>query len=88
MIYNISKLVKRVMYMNYQDKLEKLVEKHNGTILSSDIDENKIPRIYLQKMVAEGKLEKADRGVYVSIDSIEDEMYSLQTKYSKIIYSH
>ena len=88
MIYNISKLVKRVMYMNYQDKLEKLVEKHNGTILSADIDENKIPRIYLQKMVAEGKLEKADRGVYVSIDSIEDEMYSLQTKYSKIIYSH
>lgn len=35
-------------------------------------------------MVAEGKLEKADRGVYVSIDSIEDEMYSLQTKYSKL----
>ena len=44
MIYNISKLVKRVMYMNYQNKLEKLLEKHNGTILSADIDENKIPR--------------------------------------------
>jgi len=32
-----------------------------------------------------GQLEKVDRGVYVSADSIEDEMYSMQTKYSKLI---
>ncbi len=29
-----------------------------------------------------------DRGVYVASDSIEDEMYSMQKKYPKLIYSH
>jgi predicted transcriptional regulator of viral defense system len=74
--------------MNYLEKLEELVQKHHGTILSADLDKNQIPRVYLQMMVAEGKLEKVDRGVYVSVDSIEDEMYAIQTKYSNIIYSH
>lgn len=74
--------------MNYLEKLEELVQKHHGTILSADLDKNQIPRVYLQMMVAEGNLEKVDRGVYVSVDSIEDEMYAMQTKYSHIIYSH
>lgn len=38
--------------------------------------------------VLPGQLEKVGRGVYVSADSIEDEMYSIQTKYSKLICSH
>src|SRR6056297_1791772 len=76
------------MYMNYEDKIEKIIEKQNGTILSSDLDEYDIPRTYLQMMVAEGRLERVDRGIYVADDSIEDEMYAMQKKYSKIIYSH
>ncbi len=74
--------------MNYRAELEELVQKQHGTILSADIDKNKIPRIYLQKMVAEGKLEKVNRGVYVSTDAIEDEMYAIQIRYSKFIFSH
>lgn len=74
--------------MNYLDKLEKLIQKQHGTVLSSDLDLFEIPRTYLRMMVAEGKLERVDRGVYVSNDSIVDEMYSMQSKYSKLIYSH
>lgn len=74
--------------MNYLEKLKKLIEKQHGTILSADLDRNEIPRVYLQKMLAEGQLERVARGVYVSIDSIEDEMYFMQTKYPKLIYSH
>jgi len=74
--------------MNHKKRLEKLIQKHHGTILSSELDEYKIPRLYLQMYVAEGKLEKVDRGVYVSNDAIEDEMYAIQTKYPKLIYSH
>jgi len=74
--------------MNYLDKLEKLIQKQHGTVLSSDLDLFEIPRSYLRMMVAEGKLERVDRGVYVSNDSIVDEMYSMQSKYSKLIYSH
>lgn len=74
--------------MNYLEKLEKLIQKQHGTVLSADLDLYEIPRNYLQMMVAEGKLEKVDRGIYVSTDSIEDGMYSMQTKYPKLIYSH
>lgn len=74
--------------MNYLEKLEKLIQKQHGTVLSADLDIYEIPRTYLQMMVAEGKLERVDRGVYVSIDAIEDEMYAMQTKYPKLIYSH
>lgn len=74
--------------MNYLEKLEKLIQKQHGTVLSADLDLYEIPRTYLQMMVAEGKLERVNRGVYVSIDAIEDEMYAMQTKYPKMIYSH
>jgi predicted transcriptional regulator of viral defense system len=76
------------MVMNNQDKLDQLIQKQHGTVLSSDLDLYEIPRVYLQMMVAEGKLERVDRGVYVSIDAIEDEMFSMQTKYPKLVFSH
>ena len=74
--------------MNYQEKLEKLIQNQHGTVLSADLDLYEIPRTYLQMMVVEGKLERVDRGVYVSSDFIEDEMFSMQKKYPKLIYSH
>ena len=74
--------------MNYIEKIEELVKKYNGTVLSSDIDKYGIPRKYLQKLVSEGVLEKWERGVYVDVNYVEDEMFALQKKYSKIIYSH
>jgi predicted transcriptional regulator of viral defense system len=74
--------------MNYLEKLDELIQKHHGTVLSADLDKNQIPRVYLQMMVAEGNLERVNRGVYVSVNSIEDEMYAMQTKYPNIIYSH
>ena len=74
--------------MNYLGKLENLIQKQHGTVLSADLDIYEIPRTYLQMMVAEGKLERVDRGIYVSTDAIEDELFSMQTKYPKLIYSH
>lgn len=74
--------------MNYLEKLEELVQKQHGTVLSADLDRNQIPRVYLQMMVSEGNIERVDRGVYVSVNSIGDEMYAMQTKYPNIIYSH
>ena len=74
--------------MEHMEKLEILIKKQHGTILSTDLAREKIPRVYLQKMMAQGKIERINRGVYVSVDSIEDELYAMQTKYSKLIYSH
>jgi len=74
--------------MNYLEKIEELIKHQNGTILSADLDKYGIPRKYLQILIAEGRLEKYDRGIYVAVDAIEDEMFAMQKKYSKLIYSH
>jgi len=74
--------------MNNLEKIEKLIKEKNGTILTADLEKNDIPRTYLAGLVAEGKLEKVERGVYIASDSIEDEMYALQSRYPKLIYSH
>lgn len=74
--------------MKHLEKLEELINKQHGTVMSADLDLYDIPRTYLQMMVADGKLERVERGVYVSTDAIEDEMYSMQIKYPKLIYSH
>jgi|GEM_PF-4630887 len=63
--------------MNHLEKLKNLIEKQYGTVLSADLDLYEIPRTYLHMMVAEGKLERVERGVYVSTDSIVDEMYAM-----------
>lgn len=74
--------------MNYLEKIEELIKQQNGTILSADLDKYGIPRKYIQRLISECKLERCDRGVYVAVDAIEDEMFAMQKKYSKIIYSH
>jgi len=74
--------------MNYYEEIEKLIKKQNGTILSTDFDEYGIPRKYLQILINEGRLERCERGVYVAVDAVEDEMFAMQKKYSKLIYSH
>ncbi|PKM59397.1 MAG: abortive phage infection protein [Firmicutes bacterium HGW-Firmicutes-4] len=74
--------------MNYQEKIEALIIAKQGTILTADLEKNHIPRTYLAGLVAEGKLEKVGRGVYVAADAIEDEMYVLQSRYPQLIFSH
>jgi predicted transcriptional regulator of viral defense system len=44
--------------------------------------------MYLTTLVKTGELERVSRGVYVDTNQIEDEMYYLQVKYPKLIYSH
>lgn len=74
--------------MKYNEMIEKLIVEQNGTILTSDLEKNGIPSMYLTLMVRDGDIERVERGVYVSKDKIEDEMYAMQIKYPKIVYSH
>lgn len=74
--------------MNYLKKLENLIKQRNGTVFTSDLVHLNIPRIYLSKLVSMGKLERVSRGVYILSGEIEDEMYYMQIKYPKLIYSH
>lgn len=74
--------------MNYSNKLKNLLEKNGGVIFSKSLDQANIPRIYLAKLVERNIIERIERGVYITKNSFDDEMYRLQVKYSQIIYSH
>ena len=74
--------------MNSLEKIERLIKHQNGTILSADLDKYGIPRKYLKILINEGRLERCNRGVYVAVDAIEDEMFAMQKKYSNLVYSH
>ena len=74
--------------MEYISRIKEILKEQNGTLLSLELDKEKIPRTYLSMMVAEGDVERVGRGSYVSADSIEDMMYILQQKYPNIVYSH
>ena len=74
--------------MNYQDKLERLIEGKDGLILTKEVEKAGIPRQYLNLLVKETKLERVAHGVYLTPDTFDDEMYRLQAKNQRAIFSH
>ncbi|MCB2289839.1 type IV toxin-antitoxin system AbiEi family antitoxin domain-containing protein [Clostridium sp. CS001] len=74
--------------MDYLNRLESLIKQNNGILFTADLVRLNIPRTYLSKLVSLGKLERVSRGVYILPGEIEDEMYYMQIKYPKLIYSH
>ncbi|MBS3812163.1 MAG: type IV toxin-antitoxin system AbiEi family antitoxin domain-containing protein, partial [Halanaerobiales bacterium] len=74
--------------MNYRDKLEKLLEKKEGLVLTKEVEKEGIPRQYLNLFLKENKLEKVSYGVYMKPNAVEDELYIIQKKNKRVIYSH
>lgn len=74
--------------MNYRDKLEELISIKNGLILTNEVEEVGIPRYYLTVFTRENKLERISQGVYLSPDAFDDEMYRIQSRNQRAIFSH
>src|SRR6056297_2568058 len=74
--------------MNYRQKLNNLIEENEGLILTKELEEKNIPRQYLSIFLEENKLERIKRGVYTTPETFNDEMYVIQQKNSRVIYSH
>lgn len=74
--------------MNYRDKLEELIDNKDGLILTKEVDEADIPRQYLSTFVKEDKLERISQGVYLTPDTFDDEMYRIQARNQRVIFSH
>lgn len=69
--------------MDHMTKLRQLIEKNHGLILTQEVTEAKIPRIYLNELQKCGYLRKIDRGAYMTKDGMDDELYRIQRKYGK-----
>lgn len=74
--------------MNYEEKLKTMIINKNGTILTSDVTDRDIPRQYLSSLVQKNELERIAQGVYVTPDTLVDDMYCIQLRSDKLIFSH
>ncbi len=74
--------------MTYVEQILYIAKEFNGMITATQVTEAKIPRRCLTECVNKELLYKASRGVYVLPDVWEDEMFILQYKYPKGIFSY
>ncbi|MBZ9606309.1 type IV toxin-antitoxin system AbiEi family antitoxin domain-containing protein [Clostridium estertheticum] len=74
--------------MSYREQLEKLIIEKKGLIITKEVEEAGIPRYYLTSFTRENKLERATYGVYLTREAFEDDMYTLQAKSKRVIFSH
>ena len=81
--YNVNVYI---TIMKKEDVL-KVAEENNGYIYSDLMKEYEIPTVYITRLVKEGSLTKAAKGVYIAEPGIKDEMYIMSIKYKDIVYS-
>lgn len=74
--------------MDNTEKIKAILAQNNGIVTATQVTEANIARHYLRKMLDEGYLVKADRGIYIRPEMLEDEMYILQYIYKRGIFSH
>ncbi len=74
--------------MDNIEAIKEMLAQNNGIITASQVTEADIPRHYLKKLVDSKLLTRVDRGIYIKTEILEDEMYILQYKYGKGIFSH
>lgn len=65
-----------------------LLSSSDGIISAKTVSENGIHRGYLAKMIESGELIKVGSGLYMKSDAWEDELYILQKRFERGIFSH
>lgn len=74
--------------MNYREQLESLIAVKDGIVMTKEVENKGIPRHYLTLFTREGKLERVAHGAYATPDAFEDDMYILQMKSPRVVFSH
>ena len=73
--------------MTKYEEIDKLLEQNDGYLFTKDVENVGISRTYLASYVKERGLEKVSIGIYISPDTWEDELYILQLRYPKVVFS-
>ena len=74
--------------MDLYNQFEKLFKENDGLMLTKDIVDAGFSRQLLGKYVKKGYIERVAYGVYLSKDAFEDEMYVLQVRSNRLVFSH
>jgi predicted transcriptional regulator of viral defense system len=73
--------------MTQTEKILQLARRHHGTVTTAQVSEEGIHRGNLASLLAQGRLERAGRGVYVLPDMPEDEWLTLQSRFKRGVFS-
>ncbi|MDO4198682.1 MAG: abortive phage infection protein [Erysipelotrichaceae bacterium] len=73
--------------MTKYETLKELSLNHNGYLLTKEVEKAEISRPYMQRFVEENRYEKVAQGVYISSDTLPDQMYILQLLNKSAVYT-
>ena len=74
--------------MTYAKQILNMAHANNGVVTSTQVTKAGILREHLRGLVDSGLLERSERGVYIVPNVFDDEMFNLQTRYKRGIFSH
>jgi predicted transcriptional regulator of viral defense system len=74
--------------MSYADRILQIAHEHTGTVTAAEVTHAGILRAHLKGLVDKGLLEHVDRGIYIIPTVLDDEMFNLQTRFKRGIFSH
>ena len=74
--------------MDYRKQIEQHLENSGGIITASYCRSNKIPTVYLSRLVREGYLQRAAEGLYISEVGMYDDYYYFQYRFKKAVFSY
>ena len=69
-------------------KIQSILNANNGIITTSQVTDAGIPRRCLSTMVQSGIIQRIGRGVYASPEAWPDEMFLIQSRFAKGVFSH
>ena len=73
--------------LNYQS-VKEFVKNHNGMITAKEFKDNNISFFFINKLIEDDIIERADNGIYNKTEEFEDEYFILQQKYTNAIFSY
>ena len=68
--------------------IQQILKINNGIVTTTQVTEAGIPRRWLSTMVDSGIIYRVERGIYALPEVWEDEMFFMQYRFSKGIFSH
>jgi predicted transcriptional regulator of viral defense system len=68
--------------------LQKLLSAHHGIITATMVTRLGIPRYKLTEWVDAGAITRLDRGIYAKPEIMEDDLFCLQYRYRRGVFSH
>lgn len=73
---------------NSNVEIHQIIKKNNGIVTTTQVTQAGIPRRCLSDMVESGVIYRVARGIYTLPDAWEDELFIMQHRFSKGIFSH